>query len=133
MQGLGQSGDFSVPLAALERIRAEFSSGRCDEDETRACIAETWAATSELLDPHTAVGYSAARKADGAAPMVTLATAHPAKFPDAVEAATGIRPSLPAKLADLMGGPERYDILPATLKAVSAYIETSNSKLRSAD
>ena len=133
MQGLGQSGAFSVPAAALERIRAELSSGRCDEEQTRSCIAQNWAATGELLDPHTAVGYSAARKIEGAAPMVTLATAHPAKFPDAVEAATGIRPALPARLADLMHRPERYDFLPGTLDAVSAYINASNGKLRSKD
>jgi threonine synthase len=63
--------------------------------------------------------------------MVTLATAHPAKFPDAVEAASGIRPSAPARLADLMSRPERYQILPGALDAVSAYIEKVSSELRS--
>jgi threonine synthase len=105
MQGLGQSGAFTVPAGAHARIRAEFSSHRCDEDETRACIAATWKETGELLDPHTAVGYAAARKTGGTPPMVTLATAHPAKFPDAVEAASGVRPAAPARLADLMNRP----------------------------
>jgi threonine synthase len=131
MQGLGQSGAFTVPAPALERIRAEFSSHRCDEDETRACIASTWTTTGELIDPHTAVGYAAARRACGALPMVTLATAHPAKFPDAVEAACGVRPAMPARLGDLMQRPERYEILPGTLEAVSAYIDKVSGKLRS--
>jgi threonine synthase len=131
MQGLGQSGAFTVPPAALERIRAEFASHRCDEDETRACIAQTWKETGELLDPHTAVGYAAARKTHGTVPMVTLATAHPAKFPEAVEAAAGLRPHAPARLAELMDRPERYEILPGALDAVSAYIEANSGKRRS--
>jgi threonine synthase len=130
MQGLAQSGAFTVPPTALERIRKDFSSHRCDEDETRACIAATWKETGELLDPHSAVGYAAARKSDGSAPMVTLATAHPAKFPDAVEAASGVRPVAPARLAELMDRPERYDVLPGEFADVSAYIE-ANSKPRS--
>ena len=131
MHGLSQSGAFTVPPAALERIGAEFTSYRSDEAETRACIASTWATTGELLDPHTAVGYAAARRADGAAPMVTLATAHPAKFPDAVEAASGVWPTVPARLAELLGRPERYDILPGAVDVVSAYIETTSSERRS--
>jgi threonine synthase len=87
--------------------------------------------TGELIDPHTAVGYAAARRADGAEPMVTLATAHPAKFPDAVEAACGVPPAMPARLGDLMHRPERYEILPGTLDAVSAYIDKVSGKLRS--
>jgi threonine synthase len=131
MQGLRQSGAFTVPAGAHARITAEFSSHRCDEDETRASIASTWKETGELLDPHTAVGYAAARKRGDAAPMVTLATAHPAKFPDAVEAASGVRPPVPARLAELMMLPERYDVLPGALDAVSAYIETNSGKPRS--
>ncbi|HUE45687.1 MAG TPA: threonine synthase [Aestuariivirgaceae bacterium] len=130
MQGLAQSGAFTVTAGALEGIRAEFSSHRCDEDETSACIAATWKETGELLDPHTAVGYAAARNGHGTAPMVTLATAHPAKFPDAVEAASGVRPMAPARLAELMDRPERYDVLPGEFAGISAYIE-ANSKPRS--
>ena len=79
-----------------------------------------------LLDPHTAVGVGVARRlvAAGADPtaMVCLATAHPAKFPDAVEQATGIRPPLPERLADLLTGEERYDTLPNDIEAVRAHI-----------
>jgi threonine synthase len=76
----------------------------------------------ELLDPHTAIGLAAARRDPGTTPMITLATAHPAKFPAAVAAATGVSPALPARLADLMSRPERYDVTPAQLQAVEAYI-----------
>jgi threonine synthase len=80
------------------------------------------ASTGELLDPHTAIGLAAARRDTGNAPMVTLATAHPAKFPAAVQAATGVHPDLPARLADLMTRTERYDVAPAQLQAIEAYI-----------
>ena len=77
-----------------------------------------------LLDPHTAIGVAAldqvALPAD--TPVVALATAHPAKFPDAVERATGVTPLLPARLGDLFAREERYDVLPATLEAVEAYV-----------
>ncbi|MFW2831324.1 threonine synthase [Sphingomonas sp. ID0503] len=85
-----------------------------------------WAAkrADEIIDPHTAIGLMAGYQLieKGGAPCVTLATAHPAKFPDAVEAATGIRPTLPARLADLFDKEERYVTLPATLRDVSNYI-----------
>lgn len=114
----------SVPPAALARVRALLVGHAVDEATTRATMAATLAGTGELVDPHTAVGLAAAAacRGDLAVPMVTLATAHPAKFPDAVEAATGRRPPLPANMADLYARPERYDILPHDLDALRAYI-----------
>jgi threonine synthase len=97
-------------------------SDRVDAGE----MAQTmrWAAESgQVVDPHTAIGLAAARRAEtGAAPVVTLATAHPAKFPDAVERSTGIRPGLPARVGDLFEREERYDALPAEFEAITAYI-----------
>jgi threonine synthase len=88
--------------------------------------AMRWACESagEVLDPHTAVALAAARRAgiEPGTPIVTLATAHPAKFPDAVERATGVRPPLPARLGDLFDREERYATLPGTFEAVTAYI-----------
>jgi threonine synthase len=79
-----------------------------------------------LIDPHTAVAVGAARAElagnRGAAPMVALASAHPAKFPDAVERATGVRPALPAALADLIEKRERITILPNDQHAITRYI-----------
>jgi len=122
MDGLKQGGGFAIPQAAMDRLRAEFDSGRCSEDETRATIAAMRQATGELLCPHSAVGVKVAEEHLGAVPMVTLATAHPAKFPDAVEQATGLRPALPARMADLFDRPERVTRVPNDLAALKALI-----------
>lgn len=124
MQSLSQSGAFSIPPAALIDIRSRFAAGTADEAQTRGTIAATYRDAGYLLDPHTAVGVGVARPhlREGAAPMVTLATAHPAKFPDAVRAATGIEPALPPWLADLNDRRERYDVLPNDQGAVEAYV-----------
>jgi threonine synthase len=92
-------------------------------------MAATWERTGLLIDPHTAVALAAARQDPRAStePMVVLATAHPAKFPDAVEKATGERPELPSKLAGLMNLAERYDVLPNNLVDVQNYIAGSSS------
>ncbi len=117
-----KSGGFTISQGALQSLRASFASGRCSEDETRATIKATLAATGELLCPHSAVGVKVAEEHLGPAPMVTLATAHPAKFPDAVEAATGIRPALPPRMADLFERPERVTRMPDDLAALQALI-----------
>ena len=84
----------------------------------------TLAATGELVDPHTAIGLAAAaaQRGDRAVPMITAATAHPAKFPDAVEKACGVRPALPPRLAGLMDKPERVTVLPNDLAAVQDFV-----------
>ena len=122
MARLGQSGAFEISPEALEMIRAEFDSMATDEGETARTIRETLSTTGELLDPHSAVGYAAARRHAGASPIITLATAHPAKFPGAVEKAVGIRPSLPERLSGLMTAPERFKVLPNNIEAVKAFI-----------
>ncbi|MCW5728350.1 threonine synthase [Parvibaculum sp.] len=124
MQSLAQSGAFEIDAVRLDAIRAMFGAARADEQETRATIEATLKATGELVDPHTAVGLAVAAKLRGSAevPMVTLATAHPAKFPDAVEAATDVRPALPPAMADLFTREERLTVLPNDLTAVEAFI-----------
>jgi threonine synthase len=84
-------------------------------------------ATGELVDPHTAVGLRAAalRRGDATMPMITLATAHPAKFPDAVRAATGVTPALPPHLDGLMTARERVTVLPNRARAVADFIHTT--------
>ena len=108
MNSLRQSGEFTIPAPALERLRALYASGRVSEAETLATISRVHAETGMLICPHSAVAVAVAEahRTPGV-PMVTLATAHPAKFPDAVEQATGIRPPLPAAMADLFTRPER--------------------------
>ncbi|MDE2230101.1 MAG: threonine synthase [Alphaproteobacteria bacterium] len=104
--------------------RALFQAERVDDDETRATMAETYRATGTLIDPHTAVALAAARrvKHDRAAPMVVVATAHPAKFPEAVMATCGVQPEIPPRLANLMALPERRVNLPNDLGAVQRYV-----------
>jgi threonine synthase len=127
MASLAQSGRFELPAGALERIRAEFSAERVSEDQTRETMRRVHELSGYVLDPHTAVGVAAAARYRGAekaaeSPVVTLATAHPAKFPAAVKAATGVEPGLPLWLADLYGRAERYDVLANDQAAVEAYV-----------
>jgi threonine synthase len=123
MDGLKQAGRFAVAEGALEAIRRDFDAGRAMMDETAATIKSMLAANGYLIDPHTATAVKVAREAGrGKAPMVVLSTAHPAKFPAAVEAACGVRPALPAWLGDLMEREERYDVLPSDRKMVEDHI-----------
>jgi len=125
MNGLAQSGSFTIETGTLAAIRADFTAGRSDMAETAATIRETLDATGYLLDPHTATAVHAARRqAASATPMVILATAHPAKFPAAVEAASGILPNLPQWLDGLMEREESYSVLPSSLEMVEAHIKT---------
>jgi threonine synthase len=103
-------------------LRATFASGRCSEEETRATIHRTFGATGEMLCPHGAVGVKVAEEHLGDTPMITLATAHPAKFPDAVDLATGIRPALPPRMGDLFQRPERVTRVPNDLAALQSLV-----------
>nr|WP_155132954.1 threonine synthase [Pseudovibrio flavus] len=126
MDSLKQSGSFDIPEKALADIKLMFGAGRCDEEQTSATIKETLAETGYLLDPHTATAVKVAKEnEEQGVPMIVLSTAHPAKFPDAVEAASGIRPALPLHLADLLDREERFTVLPAETKAVEEYVEAN--------
>jgi threonine synthase len=124
MASLAQSGSFALSARALAGIRAVFSADRADEEETAATIRTTLRETGRVIDPHTAVGVAVAEKEtrDQSIPMIVLGTAHPAKFPDAVEAACGVRPPLPEWLADLAQRPERVTTLPVDQIAVEHHI-----------
>ncbi len=123
-----KTGGFNVSQGALQALRESFDSGHCSEDETRATIAQTLAQSNELLCPHSAVGVKVANEQRHAGtPMITLATAHPAKFPDAVEAACGIRPPLPERLSDLYERAERITRIGNDLGAIETLIKASRS------
>ncbi|MBI5113711.1 MAG: threonine synthase [Rhodovulum sp.] len=126
MAALGRNGSFSVTSRALGAMRAQFSADRAGEEEVAATIRTVRREAGYLLDPHTAVAMAVAEKEprDPAVPMVVLSTAHPAKFPDAVAAACGVRPALPEWLADLESRPERETALPADQAAVAHFIRT---------
>ncbi len=124
MAGLAQSGSFSLSTRCARSLQATFSSGTCDEDETAQMMRDMHRLTGEIVDPHTAVGLSVARRLrKPGVPMISLATAHPAKFPDAVAASTGQSPSLPDWCGDLLERPEDYQVLPAELDIVKNAIE----------
>ena len=118
------TGSLGLDDAAWQRAAALFDALAVDDGRTKAVIDAIYRGTGELLDPHTAIGVEAARveRPDAAVPVVALATAHPAKFPDAVEAAVGVRPPLPARLADLGEREERVNVLPNEFDAVRAFV-----------
>jgi threonine synthase len=124
MAALDQSGEFDVDAERLASSQKLFTGLAVDEDSTLETIRQVGISTGTAVDPHSAIGVAAGRQArrDPASPLVTLATAHPAKFPDAVEKATGERPALPPRLADLLEREERYDVLPNDLGAVMARV-----------
>jgi threonine synthase len=124
MAALLKSHAFSVPARALADMRALFTADRADEEDTAATIRTVRRETGYLLDPHTAVAMAVAEKEvrDPSVPMVVLSTAHPAKFPDAVEAACGVRPALPDWLGDLHTHAERLTVLAPDQAAVATHI-----------
>jgi threonine synthase len=132
MLSLAQSGRFVMATDALNLIRAHFVADRADEEETAAAIRTTRRETGYLLDPHTAVGIAVAEKEsrDRTVPMVVLGTAHPAKFPDAVYAACGVRPALPEWLADLPVRPERFKVLPPDQALVENFVVAASRAAR---
>ena len=117
-----KSGGFTVSQGALQSLRETFASGRCSEEETTGTIRTEFARTGEVLCPHSAVGVKVGNDHLGTTPMITLATAHPAKFPDAVEAAMGTRPVLPPRMANLFDRPERMTRIGNDLSAIQALI-----------
>jgi threonine synthase len=122
-QSFAQSGGFDLPKAALSRARAHFAAASVSDEETHDEIGDAWR-DGMLVCPHTAVALAAAAKVDlpFEGPLITLATAHPAKFPHTVETATGVRPALPARCADLFERPERFDELPPDAEAVKQFL-----------
>ena len=116
------TGGFQIGPAALARLGAQFASGCCSEAETLETMRRTLEETGEILCPHSAVGVKVAQDHLGAVPMITLATAHPAKFPDSVQAAVSLRPALPPRLADLFDRPERITRAPNDLAILETLI-----------
>jgi threonine synthase len=127
MGSLAQSGEFTIAPGPLARMRETFDAHSASETDCRDEMARAWRESGYVLDPHTAIGVSAARRGlarDPAIPMIVLGTAHPAKFPDAVERAIRLRPALPPHMDDLMRREERFTILPNDPRAVARFIES---------
>lgn len=127
MENLKQSGQFTVDEKRLEHIRALFAAGSSTQNETAQMIDMLYKESGYLADPHTAIAVKVGREhMEANIPMITLATAHPAKFPEAVEDACGIKPELPLWLGGLMEREERFQVLANDEKAVKDYISSKS-------
>ncbi len=129
ISGVEKSEGAALPSDVLTEIQKDFISGRVDEGEVTEAIEYYWRKYNQLIDPHTAVGLAAMEKArkEGAldGPVVTLSTAHPAKFPEAVEAASGQVPQLPAHFSDLYQREERCQKAPNDVQAIKEILLSS--------
>lgn len=118
--GFGATGVLDLPSQARGVLADVFDAAATDEAATARTMAQALADNGELIDPHTAVALHAAAGRPG--PLVVLSTAHPAKFPETVAAATGLRPPLPKRVGDLYARAERITRLPADVAAVKAFV-----------
>jgi threonine synthase len=125
LAGFARTGSLALDAGSLASLRELFEAASLDDDATLEAMRREHRRSGALLDPHTAVGLAAGRARSGGreAPLVALATAHPAKFPAAVERATGVSPALPPPLDDLLERPERVEHLPADAAAVKRLVE----------
>jgi threonine synthase len=121
-KAFGEAGVIDIPPQAFAAMRELFRGYCASEAETTRTMLATLNETGQVIDPHTAVGVAGLRLAGEDTPLIALSTAHPAKFPEAVEAATGRAPVLPSVVTTLAGKPERFDRLPADPEAVKAYV-----------
>ncbi|MDE0051508.1 MAG: threonine synthase [Rhodospirillales bacterium] len=123
MAELAKHGRFTLKGRRLGQAQAAFAAARADDDACIAAIADVWRESGRMIDPHSAAGVHAARRLrSGGAPVVSLATAHAAKFPDAIERAIGVRPAMPPRLAALAARPERVMELPADAALLTRFI-----------
>ncbi len=132
MAGLARNRRFALgPL--WDVLKADFAASAATETDVANCIRDTEKRYGYLLDPHTACGVVAADRMRALGDIVVLSTAHPAKFPDALETITGERPPLPERLSHLLTDPERFDHLPNDLVEVEAYVEKTARAVKRAD
>jgi threonine synthase len=123
MADFNQSGDMRIPDATWRAIRRDFAGFRLDDAGTLAEMSRTYRESLYLADPHTAIGLAAARaRAPIGTPVIVAATAHPAKFPDAMARAVGFRPALPPHLADLYEREEKFSRAPNDLSAIQTLV-----------
>jgi threonine synthase len=124
MESQRTTGNFTVSPLQLGKARQIFTAAKVDDEHTLQTIKEIYDETGYILDPHSAVGVGAARQLtrELPQPVISLACAHPAKFPDTIQRAIGIKPELPPAIMELMAKPERTSLLPATVQAVTEFI-----------
>lgn len=125
MESFRRDGSYRINAPLHRAACSDFAAYRCTDDDTAATMRACYAETSMVIDPHTAVGLFAAKKARAAGqkgPLVVLACAHPAKFPEAVRTATGIDPATPARLDAILKGTERFSVLANDYEHLKAYL-----------
>ena len=130
MAGFAKTKSYAVDDEFMQNLKQLFSGARFDDVATKKIIGDVYAENKMLLDPHSAIGLGAARASrnNSGAPVIVLATAHPAKFPDAVMQAANQHPELPPHLADLLSRPERSEVLQNSVSVVKKYIEQTLQK-----
>ena len=137
MAGLAQSGAFTLAAGEHAGLARMFAAHRVGEDEALAAIRRVHAETGYVSEPHTIAGIEAARRerASGAArgvPVITLATAHPAKFPAAIRQALGVAPAEPSRVAEQRTKPERISVLPNDVRAIAEFVSNRTRATRAA-
>ncbi|MEQ8748328.1 MAG: pyridoxal-phosphate dependent enzyme, partial [Amphiplicatus sp.] len=132
MAAFARDGKYSIPAPWLAAMREDFTSERAEQAEGEAAIKRIYRDFGMVIDPHTAVAVAAMEKARATGelegPVIALSTAHPAKFPDAVEQATGVRPAIPPHVGDLFAQAERYETAPADIELIKSAIETARGR-----
>jgi len=123
MKGIKEEGKYIIPKEKLEKIKKDFLSASMNEDEVIDTIKEVYKKHNIMLDPHSAIGFGALKKINIDGNNVVLATAHPSKFPDAIDKSISIKPSLPKELMYVMNEKENYDIISNNLNKIKQYIK----------
>jgi threonine synthase len=123
MKGIKEEGKYLIPKEKLEKIKKDFLSASMNENEVIDTIKEVYEKHNIILDPHSAIGFGALKKINIDGNNVVLATAHPSKFPDAIDKSISIKPSLPKELMYVMNEKENYDIISNNLNKIKQYIK----------
>jgi len=130
MDQFSQKGSYTVNDAVWKKALSLFSGVRYTDGEVADIIDEIYEVTGEIVDTHSAIGIAGAegRRRTHDTPMISLATAHPAKFPETIEAAIGVRPPMPSRILDIMERPERFTVMENDLGAIKSFIRTHGKK-----
>ena len=123
MSGIKEDGKYIIPEEKMKKIDRDFLSASINENEVLDIIKEVHAMHNIVLDPHGAIGFGALKKANIEGNNIVLATAHPCKFPEAIDKSIGIKPNLPDELKYVMHEKENYDIISNNLSKTQQYIK----------
>jgi threonine synthase len=123
MKGIKEKGKYEIQKESLDKINVDFLSSRMDESEVLNTIKTVYEKFNKVLDPHSAIGYGAFDKVNLKGNNIVLATAHPCKFPGAIEKAINLKTELPSELAFILNEKENYDIIDNNLNKIKQHIK----------